>query len=238
MNHQRLAPQLAADLGLGLPPVAIAFVDAPPAGTVKAPAAPSACAFWRSAERTTFFAAAADHHGCPVGTMVMGFDLPKDVAAELGGLVETMTRSGYLEGGEATRIPVNGKTAKGILYGPLAQFPVEPDAVVLWLTPAQAMVWSEASGGAAWGGREPSTVFGRPACAAVPAALGTARPTLSLGCKGMRTFTEIAPDRLLAVIPGAKLDVFATALRAAKERNDVMGGFYGSRKAAFAAAQR
>ena len=164
--------------------------------------------------------------------MVMGFDLPKPVSDELMGLVGKMTACGYVGGDEPAKIPVNKKKAAGVVYGPLAKFPVEPDAVLLWLTPAQAMIWSEAAGGASWSGSAPTTVFGRPGCAAIPSAIGGPTPSLSFGCAGMRTFTEIGDDRMLAVIPGAGLVAFAQSLVKTRGINDAMESFYRDRKAA------
>src|SRR3546814_9692195 len=163
MSNNVYAGQLVRTLGLDLPPIAIAFAEQAPAGIAESAAVvPSACAFWREAERGVFFAAAERHFNCPVGAHVMGFDLPKPVSDELMGLIGTMTECGYIAASEPEHIPVNTKGAKGVLYGPLADFPLPPDAVLIWLTPAQAMLWSEAAGRAEWGGRTPAILTGRP----------------------------------------------------------------------------
>lgn len=233
MSNATIAQDLIAKLGPSQPPVALAFVSAPPPGVAAfGEVVPSACAFWRKAESEVFFASAESHFNCPIGSMVMGFDLPKAVSDELMGLVGKMTACGYVGGDEPAKIPVNKKKAAGVLYGPLAKFPVAPDAVLLWLTPAQAMIWSEAAGGASWSGSAPTTVFGRPGCAAIPSAIGGPTPSLSFGCAGMRTFTEIGDDRMLAVVPGAGLDAFAQSLVKTRGVNDAMESFYRDRKAA------
>jgi uncharacterized protein (DUF169 family) len=234
-NYETIADTLASRLGLDIPPVALAFTAEAPAGVRTSDAVvPSACAFWRSAESGVFFAKASGHFNCPVGAMVMGFDLPDSVSAELMELVGKMTACGYISSEEPAKIPVNRNRADGIVYGPLAMFPVRPDAILLWLKPAQAMIWSEASGGADWSCGTPTAVFGRPACAAIPASLGGGQPTISLGCIGMRTFTGIGEDRLLAVIPGERLDAFAEALAKSRSVNDAMQEFYEGRKRAIA----
>lgn len=230
-TYEKIAASLTARLNLDMAPVALAFAPAPPPGvTTSHEVVPSACAFWRSAEKGVFFAGASSHFNCPVGAMVMGFDLPDTVSQELMGLVGKMTACGYISEEEPAKIPVNKKQADGIIYGPLAQFPVTPDAVLLWLKPAQAMIWSEATGGAAWSANAPTSVFGRPACAAIPAAMGGAQPTISFGCVGMRTFTEIDDDRMLAVIPGDRLEAFVDAVTTTRCVNDAMGEFYEGRK--------
>jgi uncharacterized protein (DUF169 family) len=96
------------------------------------------------------------------------------------------------------------------------------------------MIWNEADGGAVWKADSPSIVFGRPACAALPAGMALNRPVMSLGCMGMRTFTEVARDRLLAAVPGSRLQTFADALASMRNINDGMASFYLSRKENFA----
>lgn len=233
MSYADLARALSSKLGGDLPPVAIAFAAERPPGVAEASGvAPSACAFWRSAERGVFYAEAARHFNCPIGAMVMGFDLPPAVSDELMQLVGRMTACGYVGGDEPAKIPTVKRRSAGIVYGPLERFPVAPDAVLMWLTPAQAMVWSEAAGGASWSGAAPTTVFGRPGCAAIPSAVGNGAPSLSFGCAGMRTFTEIGDDRVLGVVPGARLADFVAALSRMRDVNDAMEGFYRERKAA------
>lgn len=232
MSTVATATLLVENLELDIAPVALAFMDSAPAG-VGAPAAisPSACGFWRQAEKGVFFAPADAHFNCPVGAMVMGFDLPAPVSEELMGLVGIMTKCGYIAADEPGRIPSSPKKrAKGILYGPLAAFPVAPDAVLVWLKPAQAMILSEAIGGATWGSDRPAKVLGRPACAAIPEAISARQTTLSLGCAGMRTFTAIAPDRLLAVIPGRSLGPLSAEVARLREINNAMETFYKDRE--------
>lgn len=164
----------------------------------------------------------------------MGFNLPEHVMKELGGLVETMCGCAYLSPDEGDKIPSVGGGAAGVVYGPLAHFPTAPDLVVVWLTPRQAMLFNEASGSASWAA-PPVRVGSRPACAALPMSLQGQLPILSLGCMGMRTFTEVADDRLLAVVPGARLTEFADSLRRTCEANQMMRSFYEGRKAEVAA---
>jgi uncharacterized protein (DUF169 family) len=231
-KHREFSDELVDRLGLDIAPIALAFTDRAPAGVPTADkVVPSACAFWRAAEREVFFAPAADHFNCPVGSMVMGFDLPPAVGEQLMATVGKMTACGYIDPAEPAKIPVNKKGAKGVVYGPLARFPVAPDAVLLWLTPLQAMIWSEAAGGMEWGGKAPTTVFGRPGCAAIPTALSDRRPTLSFGCIGMRTFTGIPSDRMLAVISGGDLAAFVDALHRVKGANDAMQAAYEGHRA-------
>jgi uncharacterized protein (DUF169 family) len=118
---------------------------------------------------------------------------------------------------------------KGIVYGPLDAFPLDADAVVCWLSPMQAMIWNEVCSEARWDRDVSAPVTGRPACAALPAGSNQNRPILSFGCMGMRTFTDVAVDRMLATIPGTLLAEFAAKLQAMRSANDTMQSFYKGR---------
>lgn len=226
MNPAALARTLQADLGLLNPPVALTFMDQPPQGAAAPPTAvPSACSFWRDAERGTFYAAARDHYECPVGSMVMGFELPEDIQQRLGEVVGGMCERQYLAPGEPPAIPVVKTAHAGILYGPLAETEGVPDVALLWVTPRQAMLCNEAIGTADWTAGFPVTT-GRPGCAALPVAMAEGAPSLSFGCAGMRTFTGIGDDRMLVAIPGSELEAFAAAIGQATAVNAQMTDYY------------
>ncbi len=232
MDRAGTAQQLSALLSLRHPPIALAFVkDAPDGIAPPSSPVPSACTFWRQAEHGTFYAAADQHFNCPVGAMVMGFELPAAVNEQLGGLVQSMCEARYLSMDEAAKIPSVAKHSAGIVYGPLSEFPLDPDVVVMWVDVAQAMLYSEAAGRAAWTSA-PMEVSGRPGCAALPIALQSNLPGMSLGCAGMRTFTEIGDDMNLAVLPGSALATFLDDLARTVESNNAMRSFYSAHKAA------
>jgi uncharacterized protein (DUF169 family) len=221
-------------LGLEQPPVALGFAASPPADTAspRRPV-PSACTFWRHAEEGLFYASAEEHFNCPVGAMVMGFGLPQAVGEQLEGLVKSMCTQNYLSPDEVARIPAVQRQSAGILYGPLAEFPTQPDLVLLWLTPAQAMIFNEAAGNAEWSGAL-MEVSGRPGCAALALADSQQAARLSLGCAGMRTFTRIGPDRILASLPADKAADLVIALERTRAANDAMESFYQGHAAQFA----
>lgn len=235
MDRQEMAERITAALGLATPPIALSFVDAAPSGIESFTGeVPSACTFWRRAEASVFYAPAAKHFHCPIGAMTMGFVLPETVQQELMGLVTSMCETGYISPQEPARIPTTGKKAAGIVYGPLKDFPLEPDLVLVWLTPRQGMLYNEAVGNCRWTTTTPAAVWGRPACAALPLALQSSQSTFSLGCTGMRTFTEISEDRLLAVLPGSQAGELVDALETVVQANQAMRAFYEGRKASLA----
>lgn len=234
MDYGKAAEVVTSQFGLDTPLIALTFVDTIPEGIPTcSQAVPSACAFWRQAEAGVFYASAEQHYHCPIGVMTMGFALPQQVQQELMGLAQMMIGCGYLKASEAEKIPAVQKDKIGIVYGPLVNFPIAPDLVLLWLTPAQGMIFSEAVGACRWAETTPAPILGRPACAASPAALNNGRPTLSFGCAGMRTFTAIREDRLLGVLPGNGLEAFLDTLEMTIEANKTMLACYREQKARF-----
>ena len=213
MSFSDLSQLLQNGLDLNFPPVAASRVRARPQNVAELrEAVPSACTFWRRAERGSFFAGADAHMGCPIGAMVMGFELPPANQEELMSLVGDMCAVAYINEDEVDMIPAFEVGTGGVVYGPLADFPIEPELVIVWATPRQAMLLEEAVGMTRWTG-ETASVFGRPACAALPASAQTDEASISLGCIGMRTFTEIPDSHSLIAIPAARWRRSVQALR-------------------------
>ena len=233
-SNAAIATNLQNGLGLNTPPIALAFVAQAPSGVQPFKGSvPSACTFWRLAERQVFYASAEDHFNCPIGVMTMGFDMPPDKQEELVGLVGEMGRIGYLGETEPAGIPAVKRPKSGIVYGPLDAFPMEPDLVLCWLTPYQAMLLSEAAGASDWAGPRGAVTTGRPACAALPLAIEENRAALSFGCIGMRTFTDVSRGMMLAALPRDGAQRLAESLPKTLEANDRMEQFYQGRKTLF-----
>ena len=217
-----------------MPPIAVSFTEAAPPGVQTFEhEVPSACTFWRKAEANVFYVPAAKHFNCPIGAMTMGFEMPGDVQDNLMQVVQKMFGAGYISPEETGKIPSVKKKKSGIVYGPLKDFPVEADLILMWLTPQQAMLYSEAAGICRWTENLPAAVFGRPSCAALPIALENRQSTFSLGCAGMRIFTEVSDDRILAVLPGEKAQDFVKGLEVVGNANASMQTFYEEHKAKF-----
>ncbi|HLY67046.1 MAG TPA: DUF169 domain-containing protein [Chloroflexota bacterium] len=229
---RELSNLLTSTLGLSSPPVALRFVEQPPDGVrVFQGEVPSACTFWRRAEQGLFYADAPAHFNCLVGAHTMGLPMPEDKGPELMALIGQMSDNRYFDAAEVPHVPAVPGAKSGIVYGPLADFDGTPDAVLVWVTPQQSMLLQEATGTARWSEQSGIPTFGRPSCAAIPAALGRGVATQSLGCMGMRVFTEISQDRLLGVLPRQALDQLPEALQRITDANEKMAQHYRGQKA-------
>jgi uncharacterized protein (DUF169 family) len=234
MTNQQLATTLAKTLELEQAPVALAFVNERPSGVPDSSGpAPSACTFWRRGQTEVFYASAADHEECPVGVMTMGFELPPERAPEAQQLVGAMVELGYFGADEVAHLPGVQKPHRGIVYGPLATFPLEPDVVLVQVSPAQAMILAEASEAVALRESPGLAAMGRPACAAVARAVNAGATTLSLGCIGARTYVELPDDRALVILPAADLERTAERLPALARANQTLATYHAEKKARF-----
>lgn len=226
-DRERAAATLGEMLALAHPPMALAFLDAPPDGVPwYEDIAPAACALWPVAARETFYAPASAHLGCGIGARTLGFPLDEPGRARLADVVGTMGAVGYLNPDEAGKIPAVPTSAAGVLYGPLASFPADPDLILLWINPRGAMLLGEATQAARWDITGGLAVTGRPGCAALPVAAETDGPVVSLGCTGMRARTAIGDGYMLAALPGDAMGNCLAGLEAAAAANHAMDDYY------------
>jgi uncharacterized protein (DUF169 family) len=234
MDNRARARTLVDELRLDRQPVAMSFVESVPAGVPTTDVAtPSACTFWRLAERSLFYAPADRHYECPVGAMTMGFELPPEHQSAAQQLVGTMVELGYFGTEEVPHLPSVGKAHGGVVYGPLEQFPIEPDVVLVIASPRQAMILAEAGEAVTLRETTGLTTMGRPACAAVARTANSADVTLSLGCIGARTYVEVPEDHAVVVLPGGRLGAIAARLGPLNRANEALAAFHLGRKAQF-----
>jgi uncharacterized protein (DUF169 family) len=223
------ARQVRDVLELEAMPIGLAFVDAPPEGVPHA-----GCGFWKKAAESVFWTEAADHSGCPIGLMTMGFPLTAEQEKEAMGLVGQMEGLGYLAPGEAGSLPMKPGPTACIVYGPLDEFPGDPDTVLVMANAEQMMVLAEATDALALGAAG-LPLHGRPACSVIPRTMSTGAPAASLGCAGMRTFTAVPPGTLIFAVAGNDFGALAERVGKMGEANTAMRAFY-AEKAASAGA--
>jgi uncharacterized protein (DUF169 family) len=199
-DYVRLEQTLTDTLQLTRRPVAVSFVDAPPAGVSRLEGSrPSGCTFWgMAADGRIFYTVPADHYNCSIGSYTHNIPLPPDREQELTQTLTLMGEIGYLRMEEVPGVPRLSVTPAVTVYAPLAVTPTAPDVVILAGTPAGLMLLHEAAARM----KMPAVpLLGRPTCMAVPAAM-TSGVASSLGCVGNRVYTGLHDEEFYSVIRG------------------------------------
>ena len=229
-NYAAIEQQLRAALGLTRRPVAVAFLDAPPAGvTPFTGVLPSGCSFWKlAAEGRTFSTVPADHYNCPIGSYTHNIPLPPAREPELMQTLGLMAEIGYIRMEEVAGIPRIAATPGVVVYAPLGETPVAPDAVVVTGAPGRLMLLHEAATRA---GLAMQPLFGRPTCMAIPAAMDNAVVN-SMGCIGNRIYTELPENEMYTAVSGKQIEAVAAQLQTITRANAALTDYHHQRRAA------
>lgn len=233
VDYRTMERQLIEVVRLQRRPVAVTFRDTAPTGVAKfAGTEPSGCSFWRiAAGGRTFYTVPADHYNCAIGSYTHNLALPQDRAKELDETLSLMTGVGYLKMEEVPGIPRLPTPPGVVVYAPLGDTPVEPGVVVFSGRPGRVMLLQEAALRAGVGAQVP--LFGRPTCAALPAALAFG-VVASTGCIGNRVYTDVGEDELYVTVPGKDLPRIAEEARTIAAANDKLSGYHRGRRQALA----
>jgi uncharacterized protein (DUF169 family) len=210
-----LAATLTDSLHLNAPPIAITFADVPPDGVpaFDAPMSeptddgrrgrvPAGCVFWMRGAERTFSTVAEDHGNCSVGSVTHGFKTLEEVAGNSD--VAALLDSGWVTMDVVPQIPVVTERPGTVVYGPLAETPVDPDVVLMRVNGKQLMTLSDA-----WPGLR---IEGKPQCHVVAIAKEQGEPAASVGCALSRVRTGMNVTEMTMAIPGRRLAEFVDAL--------------------------
>lgn len=238
MDYRAIAALLQESLHLRQPPVAVCLTDSVPEGVpMHGGRAPAGCVFWQEAARGAFATAAADHELCAVGVYTHNLGQPSAAyAGELASVLKVMAGMEYVREEDVARIPVMKRQVSHVVYAPLAETPLPPDAVLVFADSRQALVLTEAIQQV-----EPAVppALGRPACAVVPQAVNSGRAALSLGCCGARAYLDVFGDDVgLWALPGPTIDQYAQRVAVLARANDTLGRFHRLRRADVEAGAR
>jgi len=222
---------LNTELGLTRRPVAISFLDSPPAGIDKfSGTVPSGCSFWKLAgDGRRFYTVPSDHFNCPIGSHTHSIALPNERQKELSDTLSFMSDIGYIRLEEVGNIPTLPKQPNVITYAPLGEAVAPPDVVILVGKPGSIMLLVEAAARAGVTTHFP--VFGRPTCMTIPAALQSG-VVGSSGCIGNRVYTEIGDDELYVTIRGSDLEKVVGELETIINANHDLREYHRTRKKA------
>lgn len=232
-GHSELLKSVSR-LGLGHPPVALAFLAEAPAGIrrIDRPL-PAGCSYWkRASEGHVFFTTPEDHENCAVGAFTHGVTLSPAKARELEGLIGTMVQLHYLKSEEVAGIPHRASAMQVAAYAPLGQATFDPDVVIFRGNARQIMIVSEAARAAAI--FESAAAMGRPACAMIPHAATAMSGVASVGCIGNRVYTELGDDELYFAVPGTAIGRVLEQLAVILDANAALENFHRERAAALA----
>lgn len=232
------AEQLAESLQLSLPPVAVAFADDLPAGIPSyEDVAPAGCYFWQEALQKVFSTSAKDHELCAIGVHTHNLEGASAAQqAELMTALEAMQGLDYVREEEVAAIPVMPQPVRHTVYGPLADFPIDADVVLLFAHAQQSLILTEAAARVDEG---VPPAMGRPACAVVPQVRNGGRAAMSLGCCGARAYLDaLSDDIALWALPGEKLEAYCKEIDGLTKSNGILTVFHERRREDVAAGKR
>lgn len=224
-DYNALESQFQKVLNLSRRPIAISFRADESASVEKfSGSEPAGCSFWRLAsEGKSFSTAPSDHYNCPVGSYTHNIPLPETRTQDLPNILNTMVGVGYLKMEEVAGIPVVPQSPKAVMYAPLGDAKLDPDAVLFAVTPSQLMLLEEAAMRA--GVASSTRLLARPTCMAVPAAMANGMVSSS-GCIGNRVYTKIGDDQLYAALPGRALEAVAGELETIASANATLAEYH------------
>jgi uncharacterized protein (DUF169 family) len=223
------AQSLVQSLRLKQPPIAVTPTNRIPDGVESwSGPTPAGCRFWQEAATRTFATSAADHALCSIGLHTHGMEMSPAAIADLGAALKVFADLTYVRDQDVASIPVLASKPKYIVYGPLAETPIEPDVVLLFVQAGQTLILSEASQQLE-GGLPPA--MGRPACAVIPQAKNSGRSALSLGCCGARAYLDVMTDDVaIYAVPGSAIAAFAGRVTALAGANAILTKFHQLRR--------
>lgn len=227
-DYRAIEQQIQQMLGSARRPVAVAYLDAPPAGVTRFEGSePSSCSFWRlAAEGRSFYTVPADHFNCPVGGYTHNTLTPEKMP-ELTQILDLMSGIGYIRMEEIPGVFQLPVAPKAVVYAPLGETPVAPSAVLVSGKPGRVMMLAEAANRA--GVMSSLPLLSRPTCMALPAAIAQGAVT-SAGCIGNRVYTDIGEDDLYVVLRGSDLESIAAEIAGIQSANQTLAGYHRERR--------
>lgn len=229
VNYVEIAHTLGICLDLHQSPIAISFADSLPDGIANhAGRAPAGCRFWQDAGTSAFATSAADHELCAIGVYTHHLQTSPAQQTDLMDALKVFGQLDYVRDEDLALIPVLEKQAKQVIYAPLANAPLPPDVVLLFVNAGQMLILSEAVQQVE---HQNAPAMGRPACAVVPQVMNTGRAALSLGCCGARAYLDVLTDSVaIFAIPGAKIETYVQRIESLAKANSVLSRFHEIRR--------
>jgi len=236
-DYSQLSATLVKSLKLDQSPIAISFTDSVPSNIpAHAGQVPAGCRFWQDATTAAFATSAADHAMCAIGMHTHNLESSPAQQTDLMDALKIFGDLGYVRPEDVPQIPVLNSQPRYILYSQLAETPLRPDLVLLFVHANQTLILSEATQQIE---SQMPPAMGRPACAVVPQVLNSGRAALSLGCCGARAYLDNFSDSVaIFAIPGAKLEAYVERIEVLTGANTTLAQFHQIRRQAVEAGSR
>ncbi len=228
MSFSDMSAALTTLVGLEHPPIAVTFLEKVPADDVprfaEPMSAPTAdgrsgrvaapCVFWMHAHTSTFVTMPEDHGNCSVGAFTHGFVDAEDILdkADVSALLDV----GWVTMEAFSGVSSLSRRPKGVRYGPLSDSKVEPDVVMLRVSPRQMMEINDAVE-VEWSGK--------PQCQILPRAADKGVIAASMGCALSRARTGMGDDELTVAVPGPRLAELIAGLRDVCRADEQVSGY-------------
>jgi uncharacterized protein (DUF169 family) len=228
-DYAQLASTLSACLHLAQPPVAVSFAESAPAGvSTHTGRVPAGCRFWEDAAGGAFATSSADHGLCAIGVHTHNLEPFPAQQADLMDALKVFADLDYVRPEDLAAIPVLQSRPGCIVYSPLADSPLPPDVVLLFVNANHTLILAEATQQVE---NQNAPAMGRPACAIIPQVMNTGRAALSLGCCGARAYLDVLTDEVaIFAIPGARLEEYVKRIESLTRANEVLSGFHRLRR--------
>ena len=182
-----------------------------------------------------FATSAFDHNLCAIGVYTHNLQSSPGQQVDLADALKVFKDLGYVRDEDVASIPVLKSRSQFVVYSPLAETPLPPDVVILFVNASQTLILSEATEQVE---SQTPPAMGRPACAIVPQVMNTGRAALSLGCCGARSYLDNLTDEVaIFAIPGAKLGSYTQRIQTLAKANSVLAKFHQIRRRNIVAGQ-
>src|SRR5664279_2720529 len=140
-SHSEIAGILTQSLGLSQPPVAVCLTDRVPAGVESwSGHSPAGCRFWQEAGTRVFATSAGDHDLCSIGLYTHNLEMSPAASTGLADALKIFAGLTYVREEDVAAIPVLASKPRHVIYGPLAEIPLDPDVVLLFVRAAQTLI--------------------------------------------------------------------------------------------------
>jgi len=228
-NWTQAAGVLHSALGLETPAVAINFADSLPESVRPwGSMVPAGCRFWQEGTRSVFATSSADHGNCAIGIYTHNLEPTPAMQTDLQDALNVFQELGYVTSRDIPLIPVVKTRSRYLIYAPLAEAPILPDVVLLFVKANQLLILSEATQQVE---QALPPALGRPACAVIPQVMNSGRAALSLGCCGARAYLDsFSKDIAVFALPGATLDWYVDKIKILADANNTLQKFHEIRR--------